>query len=75
MNKKTIDVNGTVYEGSVNDDGEIISIERYNEKARMWVKINFSQIPSIEQDSISQKVIDLLSDIYIKSVMREMKGN
>jgi len=60
----TINIKGREYEVIKNIDG-FTSLKRYNEKAKMWVKVSFAQEKNIELETT---LIKMLSNIYIEKV-------
>lgn len=60
----TINIKDREYEVIENEDGST-SLRRYNEKAKMWVKLNFAKEKDVELEST---LIKILCSAYIEKV-------
>ncbi|ACT00276.1 hypothetical protein [Paenibacillus sp. JDR-2] len=67
MGNDIVIINGVQYKSITNANGEIVSLKRFNEKAKMWVTVNFSNITEAEHTEIMNYVTTVLSEEYIKS--------
>ncbi|SFE42114.1 hypothetical protein SAMN04487969_102437 [Paenibacillus algorifonticola] len=60
-------INGNKYDGFKNDTGEIVSLRRFNEKAKMWVTINFSEVTGCSEFDVNERVTQMLSVEFLNS--------
>ena len=60
---ETVELNGIQYK--MNRDADVIILQRYNEKHKMWVNLRFPTDTYEEGKVIEDRLIDILSNQYI----------
>ena len=61
---ETIDINGVTYK--VKREADKITLQRYNEKHKMWVNLHFPTGSQAEGKKIEDYIIQILSNLYIE---------
>ena len=59
-----IDINGITYK--VKHGADKFTLQRYNEKHKMWVNLHFPKGNGAEGKKIQEDVIQILSNLYIE---------
>ena len=60
----TIEINGIKYKAKHTTDK--ITLQRYNEKHKMWVNLHFPKGNQAEGKKIEEDIIQILSNLYIE---------
>jgi len=61
---ETIEINGIRYKFKQTSDK--ITLQRYNEKHKMWVNLHFPKGSEIDGKKIEEDIIQILSNQYIE---------
>jgi hypothetical protein len=67
---QTIHLDGKMYQAQVNDKGDIVEIQRYNEKYGIYVTLKFAQE---ENPKVKSELLTLLKSSYIQQMTGVLK--
>ena len=61
---ETVEINGIRYK--IKQTSDKITLQRYNEKHKMWVNLHFPKGNEIDVGKIEEDIIQILSNQYIE---------
>jgi len=61
---EAVEINGIKYK--MNQTAENITLQRYNEKYKMWVNLHFPKGNQADGKKIEEEIIQILSNQYIE---------
>ena len=61
---ETIEINGATY--NIMHTADKITLQRYNEKYKMWVNLHFPKDSETKKEKIEENIIQILSNQYIR---------